>query len=200
MKLTLLQRLIEQAKKPNGFVGSAMLRIMNFAHSGMNTWLIKHGDVYDGDTVLDIGCGGGKTLQILSNINPSGKVYGIDFSEQAVRDSIKTNKMDVANGKVIVKQASVSNIPYPNQFFDAITAFQTHYFWPDLANDVKEVFRVLKHGGKFIIISELYKINYHMKAYKTKSEIEQLYESIGFQRIQIIENARKGCLCIIGVK
>lgn len=200
MKLTLLQRLIEQAKKPNGFVGSVMLRIMNFAHSGMNTWLIKHGDVYDGDTVLDIGCGGGKTLQTLSNINPSGKVYGIDFSEQAVRDSIKTNKMDVANGKVIVKQASVSNIPYPDQFFDTITAFQTHYFWPDLANDVKEVFRVLKHGGKFIIISELYKINYHMKAYKTKSEIEQLYESIGFQRIQIIENARKGCLCIIGIK
>lgn len=198
--MTLLQRLIEQAKKPNGFVGSVMLRIMNFAHSGMNTWLIKHGDVYDGDTVLDIGCGGGKTLQTLSNINPSGKVYGIDFSEQAVRDSIKTNKMDVANGKVIVKQASVSNIPYPDQFFDTITAFQTHYFWPDLANDVKEVFRVLKHGGKFIIISELYKINYHMKAYKTKSEIEQLYESIGFQRIQIIENARKGCLCIIGIK
>ncbi|AVK85353.1 SAM-dependent methyltransferase [Lysinibacillus sp. B2A1] len=198
--MTLLQRLIEQAKKPNGFVGSVMLRIMNFAHSCMNTWLIKHGDVYDGDTVLDIGCGGGKTLQTLSNINPSGKVYGIDFSEQAVRDSIKTNKMDVANGKVIVKQASVSNIPYPDQFFDTITAFQTHYFWPDLANDVKEVFRVLKHGGKFIIISELYKINYHMKAYKTKSEIEQLYESIGFQRIQIIENARKGCLCIIGIK
>ncbi|MDM5233313.1 class I SAM-dependent methyltransferase [Lysinibacillus pakistanensis] len=198
--MALLQRLIEQAKKPNGFVGSVMLRIMNVAHSGMNTWLIKHGDVYDGDIVLDIGCGGGKTLQTLSKMNPAGKIYGIDFSEQAVKDSIKTNKMDVANGKVIVKQASVSNIPYTDQFFDTITAFQTHYFWPDLANDVKEVFRVLKHGGKFIIMSELYKIHYHMKAYKTTSEIEQLFESVGFQKIQIIQNARKGCLCIIGMK
>jgi len=198
--MALLQRLIEQAKKPNGFVGSVMLRIMNVAHSGMNTWLIKHGDVYDGDIVLDIGCGGGKTLQTLSKMNPGGKIYGIDFSEQAIKDSIKTNKMDVANGKVIVKQASVSNIPYTDQFFDTITAFQTHYFWPDLANDVKEVFRVLKHGGKFIIMSELYKINYHMKAYRTTSEIEQLFESVGFQKIQIIQNARKGCLCIIGMK
>lgn len=198
--MALLQRLIEQAKKPNGFVGSVMLRIMNVAHSGMNTWLIKHSEVCDGDIVLDIGCGGGKTLQTLSKMNPGGKIYGIDFSEQAIKDSIKINKMDVANGKVIVKQASVSNIPYTDQFFDTITAFQTHYFWPDLANDVKEVFRVLKHGGKFIIMSELYKINYHMKAYKTTSEIEQLFESVGFQKIQIIQNARKRCLCIIGMK
>ncbi|MFJ7733661.1 class I SAM-dependent methyltransferase [Lysinibacillus sp. NPDC097231] len=196
--MTILQRLIQQAKKPKGFVGSLMLRIMNMAHSGMNKWLIKNGNVYDGDIVLDIGCGGGKTLQTLSKINPSGKIYGIDFSEQAVKDSIRTNKMDVANGKVIVTQASVSSIPYTDQFFDTITAFQTHYFWPDLGNDVKEVFRVLKRGGKFIIISELYKINYHMNAYKTKSEIKQLFESVGFQSIHMIEN--KGWLCITGTK
>ncbi len=196
--MTILQRLIQQAKKPKGFVGSLMLRIMNMAHSGMNKWLIKNGNVYDGDIVLDIGCGGGKTLQTLSKINPSGKIYGIDFSEQAVKDSIRTNKMDVANGKVIVTQASVSSIPYTDQFFDTITAFQTHYFWPDLGNDVKEVFRVLKRGGRFIIISELYKINYHMNAYKTKSEIKQLFESVGFQSIHMIEN--KGWLCITGTK
>ncbi|KOS60315.1 class I SAM-dependent methyltransferase [Lysinibacillus agricola] len=198
--MTLLQRLIEQAKKPRGIVGSLMLRIMNFAHSGMNTWLMKNGAVYDGDIVLDIGCGGGKTLQTLSKINPSGKIYGIDFSEQAIKDSIKTNRKDVANGKVIVKQASVSSIPYTDKFFDTITALQTHYFWSDLANDVKEVFRVLKNGGKFIIISELYKINYHMKAYKTKPEIKKLLESVGFQTVHIQENTQKGWLCITGIK
>ena len=67
-KKTLLQRLIEQAKQPRGFVGSLMLRIMNKAHSGMNTWLMKQEAVNDGDIVLDIGCGGGKTLQFLSKI------------------------------------------------------------------------------------------------------------------------------------
>lgn len=199
-EMTLLQRLIEQAKKPRGFVGSLMLRIMNKAHSGMNTWLIRQEVINDGDIVLDIGCGGGKTLQSLSKINRSGKIYGIDFSEQAVKDSIKTNEMDVANGKVIVTQASVSSIPYSDKFFDKITAFQTHYFWPDLANDVEEVFRVLKDDGKFIIISELYKINYHMIAYKTKPEIKQLLESVGFQTVTIQENTQKGWLCITGVK
>jgi len=198
--MTLLQRLIEQAKKPNGIVGSLMLRIMNRAHSGMNTCLMRQEVIKEGDTVLDIGCGGGNTLQSLSKMNPSGTIYGIDFSTQAVQESLKTNETDVTNGKVIVTQASVSNIPYHDKFFDKITAFQTHYFWPDLANDVQEVFRVLKYGGKFIIISELYKINYHMKAYKTKPEIKQLFESVGFQTVTIQENTQKGWLCITGLK
>lgn len=64
--MSLLQTLIEQAKKPNGWIGSTMLQIMNFAHRGMNAWFIRQGAINDGDRVLDIGCGGGKTLQILS--------------------------------------------------------------------------------------------------------------------------------------
>ena len=136
-----------------------MLRIMNAAHNDMNKCVIESGAIKDGDVVLDIGCGGGKAIQLLSKINQSGKIYGIDFSEQAVKDSTKANKGDAARGKVIVRQASVSNIPYPEAFFDKITAFQTHYFWPNLATDVNEVFRVLKKGGQFMIISEIYKIN-----------------------------------------
>lgn len=198
--MSLLQRLIEQAKNPKGFVGSSMLQIMNAAHSGMTKWVIRSGAIKDGDIVLDIGCGGGKTMQSLSKINRTGKIYGIDFSEQAVKESKKTNKDDVARGKVIVRQASVSSIPYPDELFDKITAFQTHYFWPNLASDVKEVFRVLKQGGQFMIISEIYKINYHMKSYKTKTEIQQLFESIGFQTVNIIEDTKKGWMCITGIR
>jgi len=71
-------------------------------------------------------------------LNPNGIIYGIDFSTQAVKESIKLNKANVASGRVFVKEASVSNIPYDDQFFDAITAFQTHYFWPSLEQDVEE--------------------------------------------------------------
>lgn len=141
--MSLLQRLIEQAKNPKGFVGSTMLSIMNAAHNGMNKWVLESGAIKNGDVVLDIGCGGGKTIQSLSKMNKNGKIYGIDYSEQAVKDTIKANKEDIARGKVIIRKASVSNIPYPEEFFDKITAFQTHYFWPNLATDVKEVFRVL---------------------------------------------------------
>lgn len=198
--MSLLQTLIEQAKKPNGWIGSTMLQIMNFSHRGMNAWFIRQGAINDGDRVLDIGCGGGKTLQILSKLNPNGIIYGIDFSTQAVKESIKLNKANVARGSVIVKEASVSSIPYDDQFFDAITAFQTHYFWPSLEQDVEEVWRVLKNGGKFIIIAELYKMNYHMKAYQTPEATKQLLERIGFQTVYVTEKSSKGWLCITAIK
>lgn len=86
----------------------------------------------------------GKTIQLLSKRNTSGKIVGIDYSEQAVKDSIRANKQDVEKGKVNILQASVTDMPFSNNTFDIITAFQTHYFWPDLEKGVKEAFRVLK--------------------------------------------------------
>ncbi|MFJ7915568.1 MULTISPECIES: hypothetical protein [unclassified Lysinibacillus] len=76
--MTLFQRLIVQANNPRGFIGSMMLRILNKGHSSMNTWLMKQEAINVGDLVLIVGCGGGKTLQSLSNINPSGKIYSMD--------------------------------------------------------------------------------------------------------------------------
>ena len=105
-----------------------MLRIMNFAHRGMNAWFIRQGAINDGDRVLDIGCGGGKTLQILSKLNPNGIIYGIDFSAQAVKESIKLNEASVTSGSVIVKEASVSNIPYDDQFLMQLQPFKRIIF------------------------------------------------------------------------
>ncbi|HEK9102077.1 class I SAM-dependent methyltransferase [Bacillus pfraonensis] len=198
--MNVLERLIEQAKNPRGCVGSFMLNIMNTAHATMTEWALGKVKIKEDAVMLDIGCGGGKTIHTLSSMNKNGKLYGIDYSEQAVEDSIRVNKDDVETGKVNIRQANVSNIPFPEESFDIITAFQTHYFWPDLENDVKEIFRVLKHHGHFMIVAELYKINYHMKAYKTKKEMEQLFKKAGFNTVQFHESTNKKWLCIVGGK
>lgn len=78
-------------------------------------------------------------------------------------------------------------------FFGTITDIQTHYFWPDLEQNISEVFRVLKAGGTFVIISEVYKINYHMKQYTKNEEIDQLFRKVGFQTVNIHENNKWRC-------
>lgn len=198
--MNLLNKLIEQAKNPNGIIGSFMLMIMNAAHIEMNKWALGQMIVKEESVMLDVGCGGGKTLQLLSNINKYGKIYGIDYSEQAVKDSIRANKVDVETGKVHIQQASVMDIPFPENSFHVITAFQTHYFWPDLENSVKEVFRVLKQEGCFYIIAEIYKINYHMKTYKTKEDMEQLFKNTGFNSVKTYLHPNKKWICIKGVR
>ncbi|MBK3496446.1 class I SAM-dependent methyltransferase [Viridibacillus sp. YIM B01967] len=198
--MNLLNRLIEQAKNPSGIIGSLMLRIMNSAHTGMNKWALANIKMKHEAVILDIGCGGGKTIQLLSKMNTYGKIYGIDYSEQAVKDSIRANQQDIVAGKVNIRQASVTDIPFPDHTFDIITAFQTHYFWADLENGVKEVFRVLKQDGKFLIIAEIYKINYHMKSYKTNEELERLFPKMGFNSIKFYENKNKKWICVEGIK
>ncbi|MGM0746327.1 MAG: class I SAM-dependent methyltransferase [Bacillota bacterium] len=198
--MDLLNKLIEQAKNPNGILGSFMLRIMNTAHIEMNKWALEKIKIREKSVMLDVGCGGGKTLQLLSKINLNGKIYGIDYSEQAVKDSIRANKADVETGKVHIQQASVTDIPFLENVFDLITAFQTHYFWSDLENGVKEAFRVLKQEGCFLIIAEIYKINYHMKTYNTSEDMEQLFKKTGFNTVKIYENPNKKWICIKGIK
>lgn len=200
--MSFLNRLIEQAKNPKGSVGSLMLSIMNRAHYGMNTWAFSLGrlDIESAAVMLDIGVGGGQTIRLLSEMNTSGKLYGIDYSEQAVINSIKANRENVKRGRVDIRQASVALIPFQEGSFDVVTAFQTHYFWPDLEHDLQEVFRVLKQNGRFMMVAETYKINYHMKSYKTKEEMRELLDTTGFKSIEFHGNAKKGWLCVIAVK
>lgn len=177
-----------------------MLRIMNSAHTRMNKWALKKLNIQEGTVLLDIGCGGGKTIKTLSDIITNGKIYGIDYSEQAVRESIRENAQEIATGKVHIVQANVTDIPFSNETFNMITAFQTHYFWPDIENAVKEVFRVLKQDGKFFIVAETYKINYHMESYKTNASLKILLKETGFGNVMFYENQGKGWICVRGNK
>ncbi|MFE4763651.1 class I SAM-dependent methyltransferase [Bacillus mycoides] len=196
--MSILQRLIEQAKNPRGTIGSSMLCIMNAAHTRLTNWALQKIHIREDAVILDIGCGGGKTIHSLSRLTPHGKIYGIDYSEQAVENSKKTNTKDVETEKVIIHQASVSSIPYNTNFFDLITALQTHYFWPDVANDMKEVFRVLKPNGSFLLVAETFKIQYHMDKFKTTEELVNLFYKTGFTSVKCYEE--RGCLCLIGNK
>ena len=47
--------------------------------------------------------------------------------------------------------------PFADSTFDIVTAVETHYYWPDLPANVREILRVLKPGGTFALIAETYR-------------------------------------------
>jgi len=59
--------------------------------------------------------------------------------------------------RVEIREGSVSQLPFSEDVFDLVTAVETHFWWPDLPADMREVLRVLKPGGTLIIIAEVYK-------------------------------------------
>ena len=65
--------------------------------------------------------------------------------------SIKQNKKSVDNGRCKIIQADVSNMPIENESYDLVSAFETIYFWPNIQETFKEVSRIIKPNGHFMI-------------------------------------------------
>ena len=131
--------------------------VMKRGHSKLAEWGLQEVSVGKGDTILDVGCGGGAMVRKLAAVAAEGKVYGVDHSEQSVAAARRPNRQGIAEGRVEIRQASVSALPFPDGLFDLVTAVETHYFWPDLPADMREIQRVLRPGGTLVVLAEAYK-------------------------------------------
>ena len=186
---------------------------MNASHSKLTDWGLEQLSIANHHTILDVGCGGGRTVSKLAAIATEGKVYGVDYSEESVAATERTNAQWIDLGRVEVCHGSVSQLPFPDNMFDLVTAVETHFWWPNLPGDMRELFRVLKPGGTLICIAEIYK-GAQTKAAKlvekyasqtgmkllTVDEHRELFTNAGFSNVQVIEERRKGWICAIGTK
>jgi ubiquinone/menaquinone biosynthesis C-methylase UbiE len=136
---------------------------MNFGHRKIRHWGLDHILIKPDACILDIGCGGGKTVQDLAISTPRGKVYGIDYSEDMVQLSKKVNDTLIKKGIVEIVYGNVSSLPFSDNMFDLVTAFEAYYFWPNLIDDLKEIKRVLKPKGNLLIVNEVYEDNQFKK-------------------------------------
>jgi ubiquinone/menaquinone biosynthesis C-methylase UbiE len=204
-------KLLGQCRKPTGWFGGLVARGMNISHAKLTDWDLRKITVGDNFTILDIGCGGGGTISKLAAISKNGKVYGIDYSEESIKITQKKNKKLLQSGKVELQQCSVEKIPSPNNYFDLVTAIETHYFWPELEKSMKEVVRTIKPGGILIIIGGEYRggkydernaewVKLGNMAYYNKNELNDLLLKVGLIDIKVLEEYEKGWICAIGKK
>lgn len=206
-------RLIGQCRRPHGWLGRWFLGNMNKRHSPLTDWGLSHVAIPSAGAMLDIGCGGGRTIQKLALAAPKGKVCGIDHSPDSVAATSRLNAEAVARGQVEIRQGSVSELPWPDATFSLVTAVETHFFWPDLPGDVREVLRVLSPGGQFILIAEVYKGSGKtaarmMEKYShltdmtllTADEHRSLLANAGFRPVEVFEQHEKGWICAVGTR
>jgi len=204
---------INQCQKPAGWLGRLVLRNMNSRHSKVTDWGLSQASIGTEDIILDVGCGGGRTVSKLAAIATRGKVYGIDHSPESVAVATRTNKQWIDLARVEVREASVSRLPFSDGAFDVVTAVETHFWWPALPTDLREIFRVLKPGGRLIVIAEVYKgaDSFTAKAverYSAKTgmallsveEHRQLFTDAGYSDVQVVTVPGKGWICCIGSK
>ena len=202
--------LAQQVRKPSRALGRPSLLRMNLSHSPLTDWGLTHVQVEKGSAILDVGCGGGRTVQKLAAAG-AGRVAGVDFAAGSVEVSREVNADAIQAGLVEIHEASVSKLPFEDATFDLVTAIETHYYWPDLAADAREILRVMKPGGVFIAIAEAYKGSRYdlvmrpaMALLRAKmlsvDEHRAWLANAGFADVQVHEDRGHGWLCVTGRK
>ena len=200
--------IFENTRKPEGIGGKIMVSAMNIGHKALADWGFRFLEIPDDGKVLDCGCGGGANIERMLREHLKMVVKGIDYSEISVEKSRKVNQKEINNGRCEILQASVMELPFENEQFDLVTAFETVYFWPDLMKSFQEVYRVTRPNGKFFICNEsngdtdkddkwTEKIP-DMTIYRD-SQLKDVLEQAGFSKVDIQKNS-KGWIAVIAQK
>jgi ubiquinone/menaquinone biosynthesis C-methylase UbiE len=209
LAVLLVAWLFQQVRKPSGWLGRRVVRAMNLSHATMTDWGLQQLTVPKNATILDVGCGGGWTVRKLVALAPEGKVVGLDYSSASVAVSRDTNAREIEAGRVRIEQGSVAALPFPDRSYDIVTAVETHYYWPDLPANVREVLRVLKPGGTFILIAETYRggpfrLLYGLvmpllrAAFLSDAEHRDLLTQAGFTEVETKHVSRKNWIVATG--
>ena len=103
----------------------------------------------------------------------------------------------------------MSAIPLSDGTIDLATAFETVYFWPGPLKSFKEVFRILKQNGCFMIVNDTdgtkkidqqwVKMIDGMSLYNEK-QLEQFLREAGFSKTIIYKDKNKNWICVMGIK
>jgi len=188
--------LMDQYQRPTGRRGRIVAALMNKRHEALTLWGLTHVNIKPDYVILDVGCGGGKTVSRLAQRAVLGKVFGIDYSADMVEYSRKVNKKLIAENRVEIIEGSVEKTGFSDNFFDLVTAIETYYFWNSLFDALQEIKRVLKPCGKLLMVNEMikdgvYEIKHAKIIEKTHArlfplqEISYIMHSVGFAHVEI---------------
>jgi ubiquinone/menaquinone biosynthesis C-methylase UbiE len=192
--------LMDQFRRPTGRRGRLVAALMNRSHKPLSLWGLTHVEIKPYYLILDVGCGGGKTVNRLAQQAASGKVFGIDYSADMVEYSKKVNRKLISENRVEIVEGSVEKTGFSDDFFDLVTAIETYYFWPSFSGALQEIRRVLKPGGKLLMVNEMVKDGvYEIKNAKMiekahvhlipLEEIKNALQTVGFVDVHIFTKA-----------
>jgi ubiquinone/menaquinone biosynthesis C-methylase UbiE len=185
--------LSKQLRKPSGFLGNLVAKMMEFRNRDYYKEIITKLSPQKGEHILEIGYGPGLGIYQIAASFPDCKISGIDYSELMYHNASKRNKKFIEKGTVHLKHGDVLTREPGNDKFDKIFCVNVIYFWNDLNLAFNRIFNLLGKKGEFLIYMDhkdsLEKVKFLADFCKYPvEEVESKLKNAGFTDIEYTFN------------
>lgn len=179
--------LSSQLRKPSGEAGKEIGKALNESNRGLYELAFKIMELQENERVLEIGFGNGIHFPQYFRLEPDLTVTGVDFSQDMCDEANAGNSDLIDSKKLSLLCEETSALPFSNNHFDLAVALNVIYFLDPPEPHLKEIGRVLKPGGRFLIgyrprhsVEHLEFTKQNFILYETE-ELEVLLQNNGFE-------------------
>ena len=153
-------------------------------------WVIDLLNIQSHERVLEVGFGPGVGIQLLARSASAGYVAGVDASEAMVEQATARNMQAIESGRVDVRHGSVERLPFEDHTFDKTLAINSMQVWPDAVAGLREMWRVLKPGGRIALAFTPY-------SGQPKSGVPAMLTAAAFTEAHVVETELGFCVLAI---
>jgi SAM-dependent methyltransferase len=140
----------KQFRKPSGLLGHYAANFMKKNNQNRIVYVCDLVNPQDNDSILEIGCGAGYAIQLLSDKNSLCTIDAIDFSAMMIQKAKKINLKQINTNRVRLFRGNFSDYIFKNAY-SKVFAINVIYFWKDLVSEFSKVYSILKEGGQLIL-------------------------------------------------
>ena len=180
---------LPQGAKPTGLRGRIIARFMAIAHRSIYKNVAAALNFQPEDDYLEVGCGSG--IFIKSYASDVRSTAGLDHSEDMVKLASHYNQKRIEAGTAEFRHGDAAKLPWEDGKFSAITTIASFLFWPEPPKSLKEMYRVLRPGGRAVVSigwnaedgqdHSKYVETHGMRLY-TGKEIQDMFQEAGFSQ------------------
>ncbi len=171
-----------QFRKPSGFLGKIISRIMIKGNRSEYDKIIPELHITQNDRIMEIGYGHGAGVDRIAS-NYDCFVEGIDFSNLMFIEATRRNKKHIKNKKVVLYFGDLLTSEMKPNYYDKVFCLNVIYFWDKLEEPFSKIKAMLKEGGTLCMYMAhrdfLKKVKFTKDGIFNKYAIEEVVEKLG---------------------
>jgi len=183
---------LPQPMLPRGLAGRIVAWMMPLGHRPIYARVSEVLDLQPEDDLLDVACGCGQFLKKYASYVKS--FAGLDYSEVMVNMATKKHKNRIAAGTAEIVHGEASQLPWEDNRFSVVTSMGSFIAFPKPLESLKEIYRVLRPGGRAVVSIEWHaedgldhskKVQQYGMELWTEDQVRQMMKDAGFSEVSI---------------